>query len=47
MKRLGAVLEQKHHEIWHPVSYASRSLISAEGNYCQLEKECQMSIPSQ
>ena len=26
MKGLGAVLEQKHHDIWHPVSYASRSL---------------------
>ena len=39
MKGLGAVLEQKHHDIWHPVTYASRSLISAEENYYQLEKE--------
>ena len=23
---LGAVLERKYHGIWHPVSYASRSL---------------------
>ena len=38
LKGLGAVLEQKH-DIWHPVSYASRSLTSAEENYCQLEKE--------
>ena len=39
MKGLGAVLEQKHHDIWHPVSYASRSLTSAEENYCQLENK--------
>ena len=39
MKGLGAVLEQKHHDIWHPVSYASRSLTSAEENHCQLDKE--------
>ena len=42
MKGLGTVLEQKHYDIWHPVSYASRSLSSAEENYCQLEKKsCQ------
>ena len=39
MKGLRAVLGQKHDDIWHPVSYASRSLASAEENYCQLEKE--------
>ena len=39
MKWLGAVLEQKHHSIWHPVSYANRSLTSAQENYCQLEEE--------
>ena len=39
MKGLGAVLEQKHHDIWHPVSYASRYLTSAEENCCQLEKD--------
>ena len=39
MKGLGAVLEQKHHGTWRPVSYAGRSLTSAEENYFQLEKE--------
>ena len=39
LKGLGAVLEQKHNDIWYPVGYTSRSLISAEKNYCQLEKE--------
>ena len=39
MKGLGAVLKQKHHDIWHPVSYATRSLTSAEENYCQLENK--------
>ena len=36
MKGPGAVLEQKHHDIWYAVSYASRSLTSAEENYSQL-----------
>ena len=36
---LGAILEQKHGEEWHPVAYASRSLNTAERNYCQIEKE--------
>ena len=36
---LGATLEQCHDGTWHPVAYASRSLTSAEQNYCQLEKE--------
>ena len=39
IKGLAAVLEQKHHDIWYPVSYANRSLTSAEENYCHLEKE--------
>ena len=39
LKGLGAVLEQQHDNIWYPVAYASRSLTSAEQNYCQLEKE--------
>ena len=39
LKGLGAVLEQKHNDIWYPVGYVSRSLTSAEWNYCQLEKE--------
>ena len=38
MKGLGAVLEQKHHNIWHSVSYARRSLTLTEENYCQLQK---------
>ena len=36
---LGATLEQCHDGTWHPVAHASRSLTSAEQNYCQLEKE--------
>ena len=36
---LEATLEQCHEGTWHPVVYASRSLTSAEQNYCQLEKE--------
>ena len=36
---LGAILEQQHDEQWYPVAYGSRSLTSAEQNYCQLEKE--------
>ena len=39
LKGLGAVLEQRHNDTWYPVGYASRSLTSAERNYCQLEKE--------
>ena len=38
-KGLGAVLEQQHENIWHPIGYVSRTLTSAEQNYCQLEKE--------
>ena len=42
MKRLGAVLEQKHCDTWHPVSYASRSLTSAEEILGNLKKKsCQ------
>ena len=36
---LGAILEQKHNDSWFPVAYGSRSLTSAEQNYCQLERE--------
>jgi len=36
---LGAVLEQQHNEKWSPVAYASRTLTSAESNYCPLERE--------
>ena len=36
---LGAMLEQKHNNEWLPVAYASRSLTSAETNYCPLELE--------
>ena len=36
---LGAVLEQQHNEEWHPIAFASRSLSSAEQNYCPLERE--------
>ena len=35
---LGATLGQCHEGTWHPVAYASRSLTSAEQNYCQLEE---------
>ena len=34
----GGSLEQKHHEIWHTVCYASRTSASSDENYCQLEK---------
>ena len=36
---LGAVLLQKHGDIWAPVTYASRSLSKSEQNYAQIEKE--------
>ena len=36
---LGAILEQQIDEEWYPIAYASRSLTSAEQNYCQLERE--------
>ena len=36
---LGAVIEQKHDNNWHPVAFASRSLQSSECNYSQLEME--------
>ena len=39
LKGLGAILEQKHNDSWYQVGYTSRSLNSAERNYCQLEKE--------
>ena len=36
---LGAVLMQKHKEIWKPVAYASRALTPTETRYAQVEKE--------
>ena len=36
---LGAVLLQKVHNNWHPITYASRSMTSAESRYAQIEKE--------
>ena len=38
-KGLGAVLEQQHDNLWHPIAFASRSLSPAEQNYCPLERE--------
>ena len=36
---IGATLEQKHENVWHPVAFKSRSCTSAEQNYCPLERE--------
>ena len=36
---LGAMLEQKHGEMWHPIAYASRSLNPSEKNYAAIEAE--------
>ena len=36
---LGAVLLQKVQGQWHPVAYASRSMICTESRYTQIEKE--------
>ena len=36
---VGATLEQKHGNVWHPVAFKSRSCTSAEQNYCPLERE--------
>ena len=36
---IGAVLLQEHDSRWHPVSFASRTLTSAETRYAQIEKE--------
>ena len=38
-KGLGAVLEQKENERWHPIAYAIHTLNKSEQNYCQLQKE--------
>ena len=39
MRGLGVVLEQKYHNIWHPVCYPSRFLTSTEENYCRFQKD--------
>ena len=36
---LGAVLQQKVQGQWHPVAYASCSMICTESQYTQIEKE--------
>lgn len=36
---LGAVIEQFYADNWYPIAFASRSLTSAESNYCPLERE--------
>ena len=36
---IGAVLLQKHDEMWKPVAYAARSMLDAETRYAQIEKE--------
>ena len=36
---IGATLEQKHENVWHPVAFRSRPCTSAEQNYCPLERE--------
>ena len=33
------MLEQLHETVWHPTTFASRSLTAAEQNYSQIEKE--------
>ena len=36
---LGATLEQKYSDGWHPIAFKSRSCTSAERNYSPLERE--------
>ena len=37
-KGLGALLEEKETQRWHPIAYVSRTLSKSEQNYYQLEK---------
>ena len=36
---LGAMIEQQHDGLWHPIAYASRSLTDAEKKYSPIEAE--------
>ena len=36
---VGAVLEQQHRQVWHPVEYFSKNLNDTESNYSATEHE--------
>ena len=36
---MGALLEQKFDDGWHPIAYGSRSLTKSEANYAPIELE--------